>query len=105
MSIEIIKRERDKYGYSTESRKFTELRMKFASAVTGANAFTPVLVGYVEHKDMIVEVSTGNDRPGPSNLTFNDKYGVTVVRDGKVDHSKSKLCFSYKEMEAYIESL
>lgn len=66
------------------------------------NMFTPIVVDYVKINDhTAAEISKSRD----GDRLFGGKYGVTVVSNGQNDYDRSKLCGSYEEAVAYIDTL
>jgi len=71
----------------------------FRTIVKGFNFMTPDLIGYCEIKNGAVEVSKGQGFTGKT------IYGVTVVKDRKLDYDLSRCFHSLKEAENYIKGL
>lgn len=74
-----------------------------SKACKGNNFMTPTIIGYESIDDNTAcEISRGE-------WVWKPIYGVTVCRyeDRRywVVHEKSKMCFSRKEVDEYIESL
>lgn len=77
----------------------SEIGKQFREVVKGNNFMTPRLLGYINTKKGICEISTGNK------FLDIEMFGVTVMSNGVNNHQLSKCLHSYKEVEDYIDEL
>ena len=77
----------------------SEIGKQFRAVIKGNNFTTPIIVGYVNTKKGICEITKGNK------FLDLEMFGVTVMSNGVNNHQLSTCLHSYKEVEDYINEL
>lgn len=77
----------------------SEIGKQFREVIKGRNFITPILVGYVNTKKGICEITKGNK------FLDLEMFGVTVMSNGINNHELSKNLNSFKDVEEYIDEL
>lgn len=77
----------------------SEIGKQFREVVKGNNFITPIIVGYVNTKKGICEITRGNK------FLDLEMFGVTVMSNGINNHELSKNLNSFKDVEKYIDEL
>lgn len=77
----------------------SKIGIQFREVVKGNNFMTPRLLGYINTKKGICEITTGNK------FLDVEMFGVTVVTNNVKNNDLSKNLNSLKEVEEYIDEL
>lgn len=77
----------------------SKIGIQFREVVKGNNFMTPRLLGYINTKKGICEISTGNK------FLDIEMFGVTVITNNVNNHELSKNLNSFKDVEEYIDEL
>lgn len=77
----------------------SKIGKQFREVIKGNNFMTPIIVGYVNTKKGICEITKGNK------FLDLEMFGVTVMSNGINNHELSKNLNSFKDVEEYIDEL
>lgn len=77
----------------------SEIGKQFREVVKGNNFMTPIIVGYVNTKKGICEITRGNK------FLDLEMFGITVITNNVKNNELSKCLNSYKDVENYIDEL
>jgi hypothetical protein len=77
----------------------SKIGIQFREVVKGNNFMTPKLLGYINTKKGICEITTGNK------FLDVEMFGITVVTNSVKNNDLSKNLNSMKEVEDYIDEL
>ena len=77
----------------------SEIGKQFREVVKGNNFMTPKLLGYINTKKGICEITTGNK------FLDLEMFGITVITNNVKNNELSKCLNSYKDVENYIDEL